>query len=432
MTVICILPLLLGGCSSVIDISSTEALYRQGKFHAAYQSLMTKREAIIKAQGPLVMDMDAGLLSRLSGKYELSNEQLTSAEQYIQQAYTQSISLNIASYFLNDNTRPYRGEAYEDIYLNIFKALNYLHLGDEEAAFVELQRSLEKQSLLKLTYEKEAERINSYVYEQGVSSLARSTSYPSTFSSSALAHYLSMIVAQSLGESQLSSYAQQQLQASFKNQAPLYPFPIPLSLTKELSSPAEGKARVHVVAFHGLAPVKKQAVEVLYVSPNNYAKIAYPVLSERKSPIRRVVLNLDDGRSYQLEMIENMSIIASETFKASSSLAYARAATRSTLKALGVAIYDSVIHVDTPPSAGEEFLSWLLKLTNYATESADVRSSHFLPSAAWVGSVDLEPGTYSCTVAFQDNMGRTLYTQRYPSIAIEATQLNIIEAVCPL
>ena len=55
------LVLLLGGCSSAIDISNTEKLYRQGNFSAAYASLLSKRSSIIQKQGSLIMDMDAGL-----------------------------------------------------------------------------------------------------------------------------------------------------------------------------------------------------------------------------------------------------------------------------------------------------------------------------------------------------------------------------------
>ncbi|MBI9095201.1 MAG: hypothetical protein JEY71_09995 [Sphaerochaeta sp.] len=426
-----LLVLLLGGCSSVIDISNTENLYSQGNFRAAYTSLLEKRESIIKRQGSLIMDLDAGLLSRLGGEYKLSNEQLSSSERKIREAYTESVTANIASFIVNDNTREYQGEAYEDIYINVFKALNYLHLGEEESALVELNRSIEKQSLLKQKYETQAKRVTSYAHDKGISNGNLET-YSLAFSSSALANYLSMVVARGIGDDNLYRYSLKEVARSFKTQPELYPFAIPSSMTREAEPIPEKKARLNLVAFNGLSPQKREAVDSIYVSRNNYAKIAYPVLVERKSPIKRVVVSLEDGTSFHLERIESLSSIAIETFKASSSIARLKAVTRSTLKALGVAVYDSVTNQDDGPTVGEELLSLVMKIFNYASEKADVRSSHFLPATAWVGSVNLEPGEYSLHVAFQDQGGRTIYTQYIPKIKVDLSKSNLVEAICPL
>lgn len=426
-----LLVFLLGGCSSVIDISNTENLYSQGNFPAAYESLLSKRESILKQQGPLIMDMDAGLLSRLNGEYKLSNEQLSSSERKIQEAYTESFTANIASFIVNDNTKDYQGEAYEDIYINVFKALNYLHLGEEESALVELNRSIEKQSLLKQKYETQARKVTQYADDKGISNNETQT-YSVAFSSSALANYLSMVVARGIGDDNLFRYSLDQVGHSFKTQPTLYPFALPASIAREAEPIPDQVARLNLVAFNGLSPKKHEAVDAIYVSRNNYAKIAYPVLVARQSPIQRVVVTLEDGTSFQLEKIESLSLIAIETFKASSSLARLKAVTRSTMKAMGIAIYDNAIKKDNQQTVGEEILSLVMKLFNYASESADVRSSHFLPSTAWVGSANLEPGEHTLQVAFQDQGGRTIYTQTLANVRVDSSKSNIAEAICPL
>ena len=425
------LVLLLGGCSSAIDISNTEKLYRQGNFSAAYASLLSKRSSIIQKQGSLIMDMDAGLLSRLQGEHALSNEQLTSSERKIQEAYTQSLTANLASFIVNDNTREYQGEAYEDVYINIFKALNYLHLGREESALVELTRSMEKQSLLKQKYETEARKVATYANNKGIRSDGVET-YSTSFSSSALANYLSMVVARGIGDDNLFWFSLNQVERSFQTQPFLYPFALPSSIAEEVQAIPENMGRLNIVAFNGLAPQKQEVVEAVYVSRNNYAKIAYPVLVERRSPIQRISVTLDDGQRFQLEKIESISAIAIDTFKTSSSLARLKAVTRSTLKALGIAIYDNVTSQDEPQTVGEEFLSLIMKIANYASERADVRSSHFLPATAWVGAATLEPGLYTLTVDFQDQGGRTIYTQTIPKVEVDITGTNLVEAICPL
>ncbi len=425
-----LLVILFGGCSSVIDISNTENLYSQGNFSAAYASLLSKRESIIKRQGTLIMDMDAGLLSRLNGEYKLSNEQLSSSERKIQEAYTESVTANIASFIVNDNTRDYQGEAYEDIYINVFKALNYLHMGDEESALVELNRSIEKQSLLKQKYETQARKVTKYADDKGIANTNLDT-YSIAFSSSALANYLSMVVARGIGEDNQFRYSLEQIGRSFQTQPNLYPFAIPASIATEAEAIPEQKARLNLVAFNGLSPQKHEVVDIVYVSRNNYAKIAYPVLVARKSPIQRVVATLEDGTSFKLEKIESLSSIAIETFKASSSISRLKAVTRSTMKAMGIAVYDSVTSQDEGPTAGEELLGLIMKLFSYASESADVRSSHFLPSTAWVGAANLDPGEYTLKIAFQDQGGRTIYTQTIPKVRVDLSTSNIVEAICP-
>ena len=421
---------LLVGCSSVIDISNTENLYRQGNFSSAYASLISKRESIIQRQGSLIMDMDAGLLSRLGGEYKLSNEQLSSSERKIQEAYTESVTANIASFIVNDNTRDYQGEAYEDIYINVFKALNYMHLGEKESALVELNRSIEKQSLLKQKFETQAQKVTKYADEKGIKDVNVQT-YSIAFSSSALANYLSMVVARGIGDDNLFRYSLGQVERSFQTQPTLYPFAIPASIKQEAEPIPAQMARLNMVAFNGLSPQKREMVDSVYVSRNNYAKIAYPILVARPSPIQRVVVSLEDGTSFQLEKLESLSSIAIETFKASSSLARLKAVTRSMLKALGIAIYDNEINKDKQPTIAEELLGWVLKIANYASETADVRSSHFLPSTAWVGSAHLKPGEYTLNVAFQDQGGRTIYTQTIPKVKVDASTSNIVEAICP-
>ena len=435
LMLVCIL-VLTTGCSSVIDISNTQNLYRSGNFNSAYESLLAKQDMIIKSQGLIVMGLDAGLLSRLNGEYKHSNELLSDAERRIQEAYTESLTANISSFIVNDNTKAYQGEDYEDIYINVFKALNYIHLEQGESALVELRRSIEKQSLLKQKYEQQTRKVIDYAEKQGIDK-ATSNTYSSSFSSSALANYLTMVAARGIGDSNTFSYALDQISRSFATQEKLYPFPLPSSLQQEQMKLPEGKARLHVVAFNGLAPEKKEAVESIYVSRNNYAKIAYPILVGRHSEVQSIKVTLDDGTSFFLEKLESISGIAIDTFKAKSDVTRLKAITRSMIKAIGIAIYDGVAEEkaqknNTTVSVAEELLGWVFKIASNVSESADVRSSHFLPSTAWVGATTLNPGVYDMKIEFRNNSGRTLHTQHISRYEVTESGINLKEAVCPL
>lgn len=430
LPIVLLLTLILG-CSSLVDISESQYSYQQGDYEKAYLKLLDKKEAILKKQGPIILNLDAGLLLRLDNEYTLSNTLLSSSERAIKEAYTSSISANIASYIVNDNTVAYKGEDFEDIYINVFKALNYLQLGEEDSALVELNRSIEKQSLLKQKYEKQIEKIIKGATSKGVSNI-RTATYSSSFSSSALASYLTMVVARGLEEDNLFTYALDQVNRSFATQQSLYPFAPPSSLQEEAKPIPSGKARLNIVAFNGLAPQKVEEIELLYIYSGYYAKIAYPVMIARPSPVKYVSVSIDGGKEIPLEKIESISNIAMETFKATEELTKFKAVMRATFKAIGVEIYDNVIYEDNEASVGEMILSALLKLTNFVSEQADVRSSHFLPSLAWVGGINLTAGEYKATIFFKDQGGKVLFTQTIPNFSVKNKGTNLIEATSPL
>jgi len=78
---------LLAGCSSYVDISNAQNYYRQAQYTKAMSSLQQKAPSILKAQGPIILNYDLGLLARLSNEYETSNTLLSESERLIWEAY---------------------------------------------------------------------------------------------------------------------------------------------------------------------------------------------------------------------------------------------------------------------------------------------------------------------------------------------------------
>lgn len=73
-----------------------------------------------------------------------SSKHFTRAERAIEQNYSKSISRNLQAWLVNDLQLAYDGEAYEDVYINVFNSLNYLHQGDTQGALVEARRVVHK------------------------------------------------------------------------------------------------------------------------------------------------------------------------------------------------------------------------------------------------------------------------------------------------
>ncbi len=422
---------LLNGCTSFMDLSATQSLYKGAKYQGAYENLLLEAPSLLKKQGPIIVNYDLGILSRLSGDYKDSNNYFSESERLIWEAYTESVSGNIASFLVNDNTKAYQGEEYEDMYLNVFKALNYMHLGETEAALVELNRSIEKQAFLKQKYEQYERQVSEYAREEGLDTPEVQT-YATSFSTSALANYLSASVAQSLGEENTLHYAIDQVRHAFTSQPSLYPFPLPSVVSIEEDPFPQEKGRVQLVSFSGQSPLKEERMERVYVSNYNRAKIAYPVLVGVASQVQAVRVSIEGQGVIPLQRIESISNIAIDTFKTKSELIKMKAITRAMAKAVGIALYDEYAAQDNNVTAGEQLLGMIFRIARDVTESADVRGTHFLPSDAWVGYVDLPEGTYTITTEFLNASNQVLHRSSGKTVQIQAGTLHLAEAYFPL
>ncbi len=424
--VVIILAILCTACASYIDLSSTEAYLRRGEYGQAYQSLQQKSGHLINAQGPLIASYDLGLLAHFNGDWSHSNELLSDADRRIQEAYTKSITANIASLLINDNTIEYGGEEYESIYLNLFKALNYLHLNEEESALVELRRLIEKQSLLQDAYEVQSQALTRYARANNIRAeapLVQATS----FTTSALANYLTAVVADALNESSTAEYAIQQITHAFESQPTLYPFPLPKNLV-----PSHQTDLVHLIALSGRSPIKQERTEYLGVSYDNYVKIAYPILIARPSAITTVRVRVDGKVATTLERIESLSTVAAKTFEAKSELLYSKATMRAFSKALGIGIWDAT----TTDEYGQqsllgEFVSLIFRVSREVSESADLRSTHFLPAQAWVGTIPITKAAHIIEFEYLNRSNSVIHTERFIR-TIDPTELTILESYSPL
>ncbi|HEX7028639.1 MAG TPA: hypothetical protein VF268_15460 [Gammaproteobacteria bacterium] len=83
-------------------------------------------------------DLNKGMLLRLTGDYTASNELLESAKQEMQRLSATSISENLSALAINEATRSYAGQPYEQLLLHAYKALNYLSLDQADGARVEM------------------------------------------------------------------------------------------------------------------------------------------------------------------------------------------------------------------------------------------------------------------------------------------------------
>ncbi len=422
--------ILLVGCVSTIDLRFSDQYYNASNFNAAYQSFEKNGASVLSAQGPIVYNYDLGILARLTGDHARSNLLLSESERLIREAYTKSVSEGIASFIINDNSKAYAGTEYEDLYLNVFKALNYLALSDEEGALVELRRSLEKQTQLKARHEQDLKRLASYARDNNLT-WDGSQTYATSFSTSALANHLSAIVAESLGDESMALYSQNQVAHAFASQPKLYPFVQPKATS--LSAPEDGLGRLHILCFSGRAPTKEERWEYIYLNRHDRVRIAYPVLTGQPSAVESIRVRIKEaGIETRLERIESLSTVAIDTFTVQGQIAMQKSIMRSMARAVGIAVGDSLSSSKNENlSLLGDLISLFSKIGGEVAERADVRSTHYLPSDAWVGAVDLRPGTYTAEISFFNGRGQQLGTINRSARVDSRGSLSFVEALFP-
>jgi len=403
---------------------------QHGEFDEAVAALDARRKVrgtIYSARNNLLFYLDRGMVLHYADRFSPSFTDLHNAERLIEEAFTRSITQEIGTFLLNDNVREYRGEDYEDLYINVFNALNFHGQNNLESALVEIRRMNEKLNVLADRYQRAARR----VVESNEHLDPRQLPIESSrFSNSALARYMGVLFHRARGNPDSARIDHQELLQAFRLAPNIYNHPIPSSIQHELSIPPD-MARLNVIAFTGLSPIKVERnilIPLPFAFPNNSARIAIPVMIERAQTVTRTEVLLSSGQSFRLELLENMSAVAMETFKSSQGLTILKTSARVITKAAASAIAAQRTRREQGDGLG--LLAGALgRVLTEVSESADIRISRYFPSRALVGGINVPPGTYTVTVNFYGRSG--LIKTESSTIQIQTNSLNLLRFVCP-
>ncbi len=326
--------------------------------------------------------LEKGLALHYAGLYERSNERFALADEYITELYTRRISDLGFSFLTNDNELPYPGEPYEDIYLNVFKALNFAALRDPQAVFVEVRILDEKLSFMERRYKDLAESYRSGAAGELGEELDMETAREeqdfnpgqTQFHSSALGRYLGFITRLQLGDDDGARIDLEKMQEAFLNQPEIYNFDFPN--LPALADPPAHKARVHFLAALGKGPEKYEVRDRIQYG-DLYITIAFPRLQKRGTSISRVEILKNGETVTQLEKLEDVNQVAENVFQLHQPLIHAKALVRGLGKAL--------IGREARAQTGNLFLELLILGVQEATEQADLRTTRLLPGQFHAG-----------------------------------------------
>lgn len=134
-----LLTFLLSSCATFYEINyEFNQNFEEGNIERA-QTVLNKNKKRLKKKGEFLYYANHGVVSSMLSDYENSNVQFEKAYLYGED-YRQNPLNVVASFLVNPKLVKYPGEDHEHLLLLYYKALNYLKLGDKEAALVECRR----------------------------------------------------------------------------------------------------------------------------------------------------------------------------------------------------------------------------------------------------------------------------------------------------
>ncbi|MGN8225112.1 hypothetical protein [Gracilimonas sp. BCB1] len=418
----------VGGCAAYqLDSAQNElrTSFASGDYTTTVELIeKLEKNEVYQNKEKVLLHLEHGLVNHFASNYEQSSYHFTQAENEMDVLFTKSVSRAIKSFVVNDNTLAYDGEDYEDIYLNIFKCLNYIHQDELESALVEVRRVTYKLERLDQKYNglveslSKADTTNTGQHEWKTGD--------TNIQNSAMGRYLSTILYAKTNKPDDARIEYENLLKAYREQPSVYSTGPNASQLREITEP--DRYNVLVQAFAGRAPVKEQNDIRLYLDESDtYLKFSLPSLKTFSSQVSHVKVNFEDGETAQLDLIEEMDQVAKEVYKVKEPIIYARTVVRTFLKAAAAAKMKKEAKKEDETLGS--IVNILGKIAQETTEKADLRSWQTMPGKAYATVLNLSPGEHNVEVQYYGHSGQLIHTQPRTITVRENETLKLVESI---
>ena len=395
--------------------------------------LMRQSRSAYAKQDAALYYLEQGIIAHFGCYYEESNQSLSRAESIMEELYTRSLSKGAASFLINDNTVPYRGEDFENALVNLFMALNYVGLGLWEDALVEARKVDSKLGVINSRYEEDKRNVYredgfirflmGVLYEAELESNDAFISYRKAEEIYRTEYRVNYGVSPPpfLIEKLLSSARAMDFHEEAAEIQEKYPDVASMNPVEKAEM-----AEIYFLHYNGLGP-EKVAKRWFIPMPDGYVlKIAYPSFERRRYRISRgeiTLRSLGSGCSYRFAtvLMEDIGSIAVMNLENRLNRIKAKAVGRATAKYLATKGASKVAE-----DKGGEMLGLLVQIAGNvaaaATEQADIRHWRLLPAEIRVGRVVVPPGEYEGEIEFVDTTGAVVFSRGIERLTVAGGQ----------
>ncbi len=130
--------------------------FESGNFKAAAHDMKSNKRGPT-GRDRLLYNLNLGSVKAVMGDYDLSNRYFEEAYR-ISDDYVKDPGREILSYLINPTVTVYRGEDHELLLLHYYKALNFLKMGQPEAALVECRRLINRSNQIADKYKEQSKK----------------------------------------------------------------------------------------------------------------------------------------------------------------------------------------------------------------------------------------------------------------------------------
>ena len=387
---------LIGGCNTPREqLLSYNRYFEASDFNSAYNFAQKNIKGGKKPdRDDLLWTLQAGTAKRLLKDYASSTSYFDKAEDFLK-FYDLRFSAadDMAAIAVNDNIVPYKGQEYDGVMANTYKALNFMSQGKFDLAQVEFNRAIDRQRRTKEKFEKEIKQVKDRLDKAQYGSLAKSSlenptltqtlhnRYPQLYEYQAykdytnpFVTYLASVYFNGTGR---PSKARDLLKETWglvpDNQYVAQEFD---ETDKLLGKNESFKNTVWFIFENGLGPVKSEfRIDLpLFLVTNRiqYVGIALPRLDYREIAFPYLQIESDNVK-YDTAVVCNMDRVIHSEFKKDFDAALTRAIISTTAKAAAQYAFTN------QNSNGATIASIMVAAYSLATNAADVRIWTSLP-----------------------------------------------------
>lgn len=432
----------LCACSASKDITKTQhELQRVDDYRVVnIDSVSTFLSKYRKQEEDEVLyQLEYATLNHYRENWDESTTYFKQAEQAIERQYTKSINRNLQAMLVNDVQLAYKGEAYEDVYLNAFSSLNFLHQGDMQGALVEARRVTYKLENLTDRYKGLAESVSRDTAQVAVNKVNEKLTDIDLLrgdddeqpievrQNSAFGRFLTTVLYANTGSpddaeielKQLHTALQDQGQSGFLN---YFEHREPEGQTAAGTKPETDSLGVDVptvneltrgdaynsllLAFSGEPPRKEErSYQFNFVIDGEEVQLnfAVPVLDLPGTNVDRVRA-IVAGDTLRIPLLEDMQSVAESMFNKKKSIIYTRAVIRSFLKAGATEGAEEIAEDEAGWFAG-----WLTEQAGEAVSAgvaqADTRAWQTMPGYTYAAVAKLPAGNHEVTFEYLPEQG---------------------------
>jgi hypothetical protein len=397
LVVLLILVTVFSGCNAPQDQLAAFNSHFEGfdyENSALYASKKISKRKSPKGED-LLWALQLGTVKRIQQEYAESTEVFDKAEDMLKYYDEQSrLGDGIGSTIVNDNVIPYRGEEYDGIMVNVYKALNFMAQKKFDLTRVEFNRALDRQRRAKEKFNAEIRKLRSELEsEQRKNKFARSNvenpvtaellaqKYPNLYNFEAypdfvnpFATYLAGIFFNLVSD---HGKAVDLLKESYGMVSDNSYIAEDFHITENV---LDGKGRledtVWLIFENGLGPVKRELrMDIpLFIKTDNvkYVGIALPELFFRSKAHQYLIAEVD-GKNYQTHLVSDMDRVIQTEFSKDYPGILTRAIISATVKTA------AQYALENQNSDESKIASLFMAAYSFATTAADVRIWTSLP-----------------------------------------------------